>query len=161
MEEMGRLSKEEYVCPVYSCAGSKGSSLSKDRYCPSSSLCSESDRPDSRFYSNHRLLGRPRIVAIRNLVGCEACSPGGMEGVLRIGLPTSKRNTTQSSGCDCDYNHLAFGNRWVHALGLAIHKRDNQHPTTALTRKFRWAPFAPLTLAVMQNIKSRNYILFV
>jgi len=127
MEEMGTCIKNKYICSLSGSARPKGSDASKNNYRPGSSVCFEPDRFDTRFYSSHRLPGRPYFITIRDLVMHSPYTSRGVAGISGIGDEADVRTTSQSSRRYHNYHHLVFGNSSFHAV--AICQRNKKHLT--------------------------------
>ena len=144
---MGKCIKEKYICALSGIARSKGSDTSKNHYRLSSSICTESDRFNTRFHSDNRLPRRSHSITIRHLVVNSTYSSGGVAGMSGIGGRTNIRTSTQSSSCACNCLHLVFGNSWFRAVAVPAHWRYKKH----LTRQMLSGGKADLTPVKCKN----------
>lgn len=128
---MGKLVEEKYICSLSCIKRSTSAGFDKNNYWVGSGLCLESNRPDPRLHSNHRLSGRSVAVAFRDLAGYPANTAASVEGVSGLGSEANIDYASQSSGCNCDYHHMGVGNSCLYVLVMAICRWCKKHLTIA------------------------------
>jgi hypothetical protein len=150
MEEMGKIIKEKYMCPLSSIERSKSPGSHKNNYWLSSGLYTKSDRSNTRFYSSYWLSGRPIVIANRYLVSYTVNPKTGVERVSNSGCGTNIGYASQLSNCNCNYCNLGYSYSRFYVFAMAINKK---YLTSSSSRPAGLLTFNTRKEASLTNLK--------
>ena len=131
---MGKVIKEEYICPLLGFTRSKSPLVCESYYCVGGCLRIESNRSNPRLHTRHWIPRRFTSFADRDLVSHSNDSRGGMGRMSAIGSASSYRTTEKLASRSCHNIHLGFVDRCFPILGLALAQQQGKHITPSSTR---------------------------
>ena len=134
MEGMGKVIKEEYICPLPGFARPKSPLVGESNYCVGGCLRIESNRSNPRLHPSHWIPRRFTPFADRDLVSHSNDSRSGMGRMQAIGTASSYRTTEKLASWGCHNIHLGFVDRCFPILGLALSQQQGKHITQRSTR---------------------------
>ena len=134
MEEMGKIIKDEYICPLSSFERPESPMAGESNYRIGGCLRIEPYRSNPRLHPRHWIPGRFAFFANRDLVSHSNDSRSGMERMQTISPASGYRATEKLESRSCHHIHLVYVDRCFPILGLALTQRQGKHITRRYTR---------------------------